>query len=102
MEDARMMTESELQDKVLDLCRERGLLAFHAFDSRKTAGKGFPDLVISGLKRTVFAELKTDYGKLDHVQVMWKYALIASGQSWYLWRPRDLYSLTIESTLNTL
>jgi hypothetical protein len=77
-------------------------MVFHTYDSRRTAGYGFPDLVVSGLNATVFIELKSYAGKLSSKQHEWKWRLLASGQAWYCWNPADWDDGTIERILGTL
>jgi hypothetical protein len=47
-----------------------------------------------GKRRTIFAELKTEKGKMSKEQEDWGVALIASGAEWYLWRPSDMDDIT--------
>jgi hypothetical protein len=54
-----------------------------------TGSPGFPDLVLAGERGLIFAELKTDVGRVSQAQVNWLKAL----DPWvecYVWRPRDL------------
>lgn len=95
------MNENELQKQVLDLCRKYKLLVFHSADSRRDTAKGFPDLTIVG-QRLIFAELKSEIGRLTTDQVTWKYALLSAGEKYYLWRPSDLNLGRIEKTLQEL
>jgi hypothetical protein len=83
------ITEKEWQAQVLDLARLCGWRhGYHTFDSRRSAS-GFPDLVLVR-ERVVFAELKSETGKLSAAQVAWLEALEAAGAEAYLWRPSDL------------
>jgi molybdopterin synthase catalytic subunit len=97
-----LMTESELQAAVLDIAAENQVLAFHCYDSRRSTGKGFPDLVLSGLRHTLFAELKDAVSHLKPDQTTWKYRLIGSGEDYVTWRPKDLASGVIEATIKGL
>jgi hypothetical protein len=96
------MTEAQLLAEVLRLAEMHGLNAFHVYDSRKATGTGYPDLTLVGPLGVLWAELKDQYGILSPEQVSWRYALIASGQSYALWRPSDLESGLIESELRCL
>ena len=97
-----MMSEGELLTAILALCRDLGVLAFHSTDSRRDVGKGFPDLVLCGRRRTIFAELKDTTNSRTPEQVTWHYALKASGQECFLWRPHDLASGWIARTIESL
>lgn len=83
------MSESAFQDKILDLCKWHRLKVFHVYDSRKSAGPGFPDLVIVGKSGTLFAELKSTTGKVSTLQTEWIEALQVSGERVHVWRPED-------------
>jgi VRR-NUC domain len=81
------MTEAELQDAVVDLAKLRGWLLYHTHDSRRSAG-GFPDLVLVR-GRVIFAELKSERGRVEALQRLWLHRLEAAGAECYLWRPSD-------------
>jgi hypothetical protein len=51
-------------------------------------GAGFPDLVLAR-DRIIYAELKTNTGKLSAQQVQWQQAITATGGEHHVWRPRD-------------
>jgi hypothetical protein len=95
------VTEADLLDRVLGLCRQHDVLAFHAYDSRSTTGHGFPDLVLAGLVHTVFVELKSSTGCSTPAQTQWKWRVIASlgSGAYYKWMPRDLTDGVIESVI---
>lgn len=84
------MTEDELLGRVIEICKKHKVLYFHSTDSRRDLGKGFPDLVMAGSSHVIFAELKSDGGSTSAEQSVWKWRLLASGQRYYLWRPKDL------------
>lgn len=94
------MREDQLQEKIIQLCGWLHLKCFHVYDSRKSAGPGFPDLVIVGRGGTIFAELKSDTGKVSVKQQEWHDALVRSGAEAYIWRPDDWAQ--IHKTLNRL
>ena len=52
---------------------------------------GFPDLVLvsAARKRVIWAELKTEKGKVSEKQQRWLDELRAAGQEAYVWRPSD-------------
>lgn len=81
------MREKEWQEQVIELAGYYRWLVYHTYDSRRSA-KGFPDLVLVR-EHVIFAELKTDRGRLSVDQRRWLEALRAAGQIAELWRPRD-------------
>jgi hypothetical protein len=84
-----VLTEKEWQRQVLDLARLCGWRhGYHTFDSRRSAS-GFPDLVLVR-ERVIFAELKSETGKLSAAQADWLAALEAAGAETYVWRPSDV------------
>ncbi len=85
------LTEKEFQARGLTLARLNGWKTYHTHDSRRSA-PGFPDLVLVRPPRLIFAELKSEKGRLRPEQRVWLEALsgcIEAPES-YLWRPRDL------------
>jgi hypothetical protein len=94
-------TETAFLDQVLRLAKVRGWRSAHFRPAQtskgwRTAvqgdGKGFVDLVLVRGFIVIFAELKTDTGKLSPEQEAWSIVL-AEAQSenmlYELWRPRD-------------
>jgi hypothetical protein len=79
-----------------------GWLSYHAHDSR-TADPGFPDLVLLHPRagRLLFRELKTAAGRLSPEQTQWRYALLAAGADYAIWRPADLVGETVSEQLRT-
>ncbi|MBM3940449.1 MAG: VRR-NUC domain-containing protein [SAR202 cluster bacterium] len=84
----RAMSEAEFQAVVVELARLEGWLVYHTRDSRGSA-VGFPDLVMvhPTASRVVFAELKSERGKLSMAQMQWMTALLRAGAESYIWRP---------------
>lgn len=94
-------TEAEFQSYVLDLAALLGWRVAHFRPARtekgwRTAvaadGKGFPDLVLVR-DRVIFAELKSDTGRLSGEQEEWLEDLAAAGAETYIWRPSDRTSV---------
>ena len=77
--------ERELQQTIIDLARLNGWTVYHTYDSRRSE-PGFPDLVLVR-ERVIYAELKTEKGKLSKHQKKWRYALLAAGADHRIWRP---------------
>ena len=84
-------TEADLREQIRTLCELYGWLMYFTFNSRRSPS-GYPDLVLAQPDegRLVYAELKSDNGKLTASQVEWIEALRACGQEVYIWRPDDI------------
>jgi VRR-NUC domain len=89
------MTEKDWQATIIDLARLYGWLVFHPYDSRRSP-PGFPDLCMVR-ERVVFAELKTQRGRLTLQQADWLDRLRHAGAETHVWLPED-YS-EVEQTL---
>lgn len=85
------ISEKDFQRQVVELADYCGWLCYHTHDSRRSA-PGFPDLVLTRPPRLVFAELKTEKGRIRPEQSVWLEALASCTEppESYLWRPRDL------------
>jgi hypothetical protein len=98
------LTEEAWQNQVIDLARLFGWHVHHTRPARTARGwatpiqghKGFPDLVLARAGRVIFAELKTDTGRLRPEQQEWQQELTAYGSEdadptheVYVWRPAD-------------
>jgi VRR-NUC domain len=81
------VTEKEFQSQVEQFARLCGWTLYHTFRSEHSA-QGFPDLVAIRPPRVVFAELKSDAGRLTGHQRQWLDLLrqCAAVES-YCWRP---------------
>ena len=90
MKIAPKLTEKAFQAQVVKLAKLYGWLVFHPYDSRRSE-KGFPDLVLAHPKwgLAIFAELKTDTGKLSPEQDQWLTVLDDCNQWSLVWRPKD-------------
>ena len=85
-------TERQWQAQVVNLATMLGWLTYHTHDSRGSE-PGFPDLVLVR-DRVVFAELKTEKGRIRYEQTVWLERLRQAGSEVYLWRPSDLDKVT--------
>jgi hypothetical protein len=91
------VTESQFQDSVVELARICGWKVHHAWPTQVRPGKwitaaatGFPDLVlVHETLGLLFAELKTDTGKLSDAQVDWLGCLTLAGVEAVVWKPSD-------------
>jgi hypothetical protein len=87
-------TEKQFQEAVIDFARALGWLVYHTFDSRRSAA-GFPDLVLVRREQLIFAELKTERGRVSEPQQEWIQSLLlieratARTVSVAVWRPSD-------------
>jgi hypothetical protein len=97
-----LVTEKDLLQEIRLLVSQRHMLLFHCRDSRGSVGNGFPDLVISGPRGTLFVELKNDTSSLTPDQRHWGSMLAKGGEQWMVWRPRDLQSGVIDVALDTI
>lgn len=92
-------TEALFLDQVCTIARLQGWLVFHPTPHRvgsaawRTDGKGFPDLCLAHRDRgVVFAELKTDVGRLSKEQNDWGLAIDPHCE-YHIWRPNDLEAI---------
>lgn len=73
---------------VVRLARLCGWLVYHTHDSRRSQA-GFPDLVLCKPPRVIYAELKSERGRVRPEQQQWLERLRACGADARLWRPSD-------------
>jgi hypothetical protein len=83
------VTEKALQEAIVKFARQRGWRVYHTYDSRRSA-PGFPDLVLVRRRKLIFAELKSEKGKITDEQERWRSALNEAEQTYFVWRPNDL------------
>jgi hypothetical protein len=79
-------TEAQFLAQVRKAAKLLGWATYHVHDSRRSEA-GFPDLVLTRRPRVIFAELKSDRGKVTPQQRAWMDELRACGQEVYLWKP---------------
>jgi hypothetical protein len=83
------VSEKRFQAQVVELARLSGWLCYRTFDSRRSA-PGFPDLVMVRPPHLIFAELKSESGRVRPEQDAWLEALRGcEGVHTRLWRPSD-------------
>ena len=104
------MSERVLKNTIVTYARSYGWLVHHDLPSQRANGSwatvtqgdsGFPDLVLAHPGNTaarlqpqiIYAELKTQRGKLTAGQQNWLDALQAAGQTAVVWRPNDLQDI---------
>jgi len=94
-------SERAFQSAVMEMARLRGWSAWHMHDSRRQIrpgvfvgdrdASGVPDLLLAHERYgVVFAELKSDTGRLRDSQRTALYALQRAGARVYVWRPGDM------------
>ena len=87
------VTEAEFQQTVVQYAVLRGWRTYHTHDSRRS-NPGYPDLTLVRDRRIVFAELKTETGRVTHDQQEWLTDLLVAanwnpGVDVYVWHPSD-------------
>jgi len=112
---ASAMSEADLQLRITSgtrrepgLCAQLGLIWYHPHDSRRSP-HGWPDLVIArrhvkgySAGAALFAELKSENGKVTPEQEEWLEALTWAGCTTRVWRPGQLLDGTIARELAAL
>lgn len=89
--------EKNFEQLVKEAARMNGWMYYHTYRSIKSE-PGFPDCVMVRGNRLIFAELKTQKGKLSVHQDCWLKTLDeVVGIECYVWRPSDWEE--IEETL---
>ena len=84
------MTETQFLKSVGSVAEDGGWLVYHTYDSRRSQA-GFPDLVMTRAGRTIFAELKSQKGRIKAAQLEWLDVLDKTeGLEVFLWRPSDM------------
>jgi hypothetical protein len=92
----RCLSESDFLDTIIDVAYFYGWKPYHVRAAWSKKGwrtpikgdKGFPDLVLARPPRVIFAELKSDVGKLSREQNIWRDCLLACpGVEYYVWQP---------------
>lgn len=86
------ISEREFMAHVVKLAKARGFLVYHTYRSDRSE-PGFLDLVMVREDRIVWAELKTEIGKMSAAQQKWYDALDRAGEFVYLWRPSDWWEI---------
>lgn len=98
---ALLWSESDFQKHVVQLAKTYGYtLTYHTADSRRS-NPGFPDLVLLHGKtgKLIFAELKTQSGRVSADQESWINTIRIGGTTAEIWRPIDYVSGQIQKVL---
>lgn len=98
--EAAAMPERHLQAQVEGIARDLGWKVYHTHDSRRSA-PGYPDIAAAhrDQQRILYAELKSQKGRVTDAQRDWAEVLHAAGAEVYIWRPADLLDGTITNIL---
>lgn len=72
------VAEAAFQAQVIEIATLYGWLSFHDYDSRRST-PGFPDLVLVRAPEIIFAELKSQRGRVRPEQGKWLAHLTAVG-----------------------
>ena len=96
----RRREEGDFLAQVVEVAQRYGWLVAHHPDSRKLQGDpGLPDLVLARGGWVIFAELKSERGRVSDDQQRWLDAIgpdieaecaDATSHAAYVWRPADL------------
>jgi len=92
------ISEEEFQNQIIQLARLNHWRIAHFRPAMTSQGwrtpmqgdKGFPDLVLAKKGRIIFAELKSNSGKLSEEQRLWMRELDYDPNEYYIWCPFDL------------
>ena len=94
------MTEAAFKNSIIDIATRYGWFVHHDLPAMNRRGQwathvqgntGFPDLVLLNAKGVlVFAELKTDIGRLSKQQEQWLDRLDLSACIVQVWRPNQM------------
>ncbi|HUY75735.1 MAG TPA: VRR-NUC domain-containing protein [Ktedonobacterales bacterium] len=85
----RPETEASFMAAIIELATLLNWRCYHTHDSRRSEA-GYPDLTCVKGQRIIFAELKTDVGRVRPAQREWLAALAGvPGVLACVWRPRD-------------
>ena len=82
------ISEKRFQDAVVQLAQILHFRVYHTYDSRRST-PGYPDLTLVREGRLIFAELKSEKGKMSKAQKEWEYDLRQTCAEYYEWRPSD-------------
>ena len=93
------ISERDFQDQIIELAHIYDWTVAHFRPAMKQDGSwrtavaadgtGFPDLVLVRPPRLIFAEVKSEKGKVTSEQSSWLRNLAEAKQDVYLWRPSD-------------
>lgn len=86
------ITEKQFESQVKGLAKTFGWLYYHTWRSIHSPA-GFPDCVFVKGERIIFAELKSEKGKVSESQWEWMEALARTKVEVFLWHPSEFYHI---------
>ncbi len=86
------ITEKDFECQIKELAVLYHWKYYHTWTSIHSP-RGFVDVVMAREERLIFAELKSEQGKVTTYQQEWIEALKETGAEVYLWRPSDFNSI---------
>lgn len=81
-----IVTEKDFLAQVVKLTKMYGWETYHTWSSLHSA-QGYPDLTLVKPPLLIFAELKSEKGKISEFQKKWIQWLKDCGVEVYVWRP---------------
>lgn len=103
---ADTMAEWQLEEHVDKMAREHGITPLkipgHIMKQMPPDWKGWPDRLLIGQHGSLWAELKSEFGRATRDQLAFGQRLQDAGGTWFLWRPSDLIDGTIERELGRI
>jgi len=81
------ISEKDFRQQILDLAELCGWKCYFTWNSIHSPA-GFPDLILVR-EKIIFAEIKSEKGKLSDAQKEWRDALENTGGEYYCWKPSD-------------
>lgn len=85
----RLVSEADFQATIIEIAHHFRWEPHHQFDSRRSQ-PGWPDLVLLKPPQAIFAELKTETGKVSAAQARAIEQLADCGFEVAVWRPSQL------------
>ncbi len=84
------ISERDFERQVKDVAKLFSWLYYHTFRSQFSPA-GFPDCVlVRGSEPVIYAELKSEGGKLSEPQREWLLSLVRAGERVFVWKPSNL------------
>jgi hypothetical protein len=104
----RKTPEADLERAVIEFAERLGYLVHGVRPAVQKSGsfsdplkgrRGYPDLTLVGKVGVVFLELKSEKGRLDPDQIVWRDALLTAGARYGVIRPEQWHDGTVDALL---